>query len=241
MKLLISTYPACRLEALVWGLQKEGLLAIIPMAATLHPLAAGQAVEVMAVGSDFKKLKELTDRAKEMADLLADKEGPLSLCILVEELLEEKERLVNYGQRALTQKGEEGEALELAGRLGGISLSVHGPSPLDSAARPGHLALAALGLRLGGDQGIFSEGLLLEEPAYRTLEELLSLEGIDEVRHVEGLSLSLHQKIYVAQGAQTLLRDHKSVLFVKKCPDKGYCSIEIGEDNREIDMPRLCQ
>lgn len=204
------------LEKLGETLESQGLLKIGHI--TRHPLPGNngrhhlkdQVAHAMMATSDFKQLNELTVAAQGTLDALVYPNVSMHLCIVVPELLEEKERLLNYGQRALSSPMTYEETRSLADRLSGVSLSKHGEENHQALN-----ALAAAALRLGGQHGFFKQLICLEEEALMSVEEILKLDGVDEVRHIKKLLLSLSDRIQLTKEEQLVCLDHKAVLLVK--------------------------
>lgn len=159
--------------------------------------------------SDFAVLREMTDFCenyiKEHAALGSDP----GLCIVVPELLDDKDRLLTYGMRALNQYIEKKEAYALAERLNGVHLSEHGGEGIGVIG-----ALAGASLRLGGNNGRFKGFFTVEDCVEATVQELLGHPKIDEVRHISGEALKLTDTIGLGERLKTAYQNNKSVLLI---------------------------
>ena len=159
--------------------------------------------------SDFSCLQELTGFCQEYVKEHAAQGSDPGLCLVVPELLDDQERLLTYGERALGQYIEKKEAYELAERLNGVHLSEHGGDGIGVIG-----ALAGASLRLGGNNGRFKGHFGFGEPAELTLQEVLDHPRIEEVRHLAGEPLDLTDRIQLGEKMKTAYLDGKSVLMV---------------------------
>ena len=211
------------LEKMVFALEERGWLE--PEGVTRHQLPRLENIaytshnSAMAVRgkSNYACLREMTKFCQQFLEEHAAQGSDPGLCMVVPELLDERERLLTYGNRALCQYIEKKEAYALAARLNGVHLSEHGGEGIGVIG-----ALAGASLRLGGNNGRFKGHFSLQDAAVATLEELLCHEKIDEIRHVEGQVLSLTDRIRLNDKMKTAFLDEKSVLLVAGDAESGY-------------------
>ncbi len=82
-------------------------------------------------------------------------------------------------------------------------------------------ALAAVGLRKGGNDGRFiwlnsKKNLRDIEKGIETVEDLIEQTGVDLVESIEKEAVGKNEKVYLNEWARPILRDNKSVLLVEK-------------------------
>ncbi len=82
-------------------------------------------------------------------------------------------------------------------------------------------ALAAVGLRTGGNDGRFiwlnsKKNLRDIEHGIHSIEDLISLAGIDTVQPIEKDVVNASEKVYLNNWARPVLRDNSSVLLIEK-------------------------
>jgi hypothetical protein len=167
--------------------------------------------------SDFSHLREMTDFCKDYIKANAAEGSDPGLCMVVLDSLDDKERLLNYGQRALTQYIEKKEAYDLAERLNGVHLSEHGGEGIGVIG-----ALAGASLRLGGNNGRFKGNFTFPDKPETTVQELLTHPLIEEVRHMVGEQLALTDRILLGEKMKTAYLDGKSILMVDGNRSEGY-------------------
>ncbi len=167
--------------------------------------------------SDFSVLREMTDFCENYVRNYAAQGSDPGLCIVVPELLDDKDRLLTYGMRALNQYIEKNEAYGLAERLNGVHLSEHGGEGIGVIG-----ALAGASLRLGGNNGRFKGYFTLGECTETTVQELLAHPKIEEVRHVSGEAITLTDAVKLGERLKTAYLNSKSVLMITGDRSGGY-------------------
>lgn len=167
--------------------------------------------------SDFSYLREMTDFCQDYVREHAAEGSDPGLCMVVQDLLDEQDRLLIYGERALNQYIEKKEAYELAERLNGVHLSEHGGEGIGVIG-----ALAGASLRLGGNNGRFKGNFAFPDKTEATVQELLTHPMIEEVRHIVGEPLELTDHILLREKMKTAYLDGKSVLMVDGSRSEGY-------------------
>jgi len=162
------------------------------------------------------KLDSLRDYA---ARFLAEESAAGSdpgLCIAADESLSAPDPLIEFGIRAKQSVITMQEAYDLAGRLG-IHLSCHGGTGQGIIG-----ALAGVGLRLGGNDGRMRGSLALpSENGMTTVADILSHDGVDEVRSIDGGALGETERVRLVDKVKTVLLGGKMVLLVVPDGDGG--------------------
>lgn len=88
-------------------------------------------------------------------------------------------------------------------------------------------ALAAVGLRAGGNDGRFiwlnsNRNLRDIEHGIHTVNELIGLSGINSVQPIDGSAVMLDDRVYLNEWARPVLKDNNSVLLVEKINNNSY-------------------
>lgn len=109
------------------------------------------------------------------------------------------------------------EAFSIAKDIG-IHLSEHGGTG-DGVIG----ALAGIGLRLSGNDGRFKGKFDLEvKNDFISMKDIISSPSIDSVQTVDGTRIGISEKVFITDKLKTILKDHKSVLLVKKNDDGNW-------------------
>lgn len=131
------------------------------------------------------------------------------LCIAELKKIENKQLLINYGQRAKKEILTKGLAYETAGNLG-IHLSEHGGTGGGVIG-----ALAGVSLRLDGNDGRFKGKIKFPLPgSILTVKEILDNSNIDRVQSLEGQLIADNERIVLGEKVKAVLLDHQKVLLV---------------------------
>lgn len=159
----------------------------------------------------------LTAVARSFVDEHSGEGSRPGLCIVLPEILDDRDRLINFGAKCLKNIVTPEQARVLADRLTGVFLSEHGAGDAGMIG-----ALAAAAFRLEGEQGIFFEPVRLpggDCPRLATVGELLELEGIDLVLETDGRDLELSDPVSLTGDLQPALHKGRAVLWVRDAGD----------------------
>lgn len=150
-------------------------------------------------------------------DFLIDRSAPGSdpgFCLLLVDQVEDKEALIEYGYKAKTEVLTKDSAYQLADKLN-LHLSEHGGSG-DGVIG----ALAAVGLRLSGNDGRFRGKHFTElTEQVITVEEILTDSDVVRVLSTDGALLSAKEKISLGEKVKSVLIDNERVLLVVPTSD----------------------
>lgn len=117
----------------------------------------------------------------------------------------------NWGIKAKQTVLSKDEAYLLAKNMG-IHLSEHGGTG-DGVIG----ALAGIGLRLSGNDGRFKGKFDLEvKNGFIKVKDILLSPAIDKVKTECGSKLSPDDEVFITDKLKTILKDHKSVLMIRK-------------------------
>jgi hypothetical protein len=131
------------------------------------------------------------------------------LCVIVLDRLLESEELIRFGQAAKQSVLTKSSAYGLA-RRAGVHLSEHGGTGLGVIG-----ALAATGLRLGGNDGRMRGKLAFTNPGgVVTVAELYARNDVQEVRALDGGIVSLKDVVRLGEKVKTVLLNGNAVLFL---------------------------
>ena len=136
------------------------------------------------------------------------------LCVVVLDRLPDSAQLISFGKSAKESVLSKESAYERAQQLG-LHLSEHGGTGQGVIG-----ALAGAGLRLGGNDGRLKGQLYFGAPgAIVSVAALASHDTVDEVRSLDGSSLSDRDMVRLGEKVKTVLLDGHSVLLV--VPNEG--------------------
>jgi hypothetical protein len=174
------------------------------------PYTSHNSAMCFTVELDGDRLEEVTAHA---AGYLAAASAPGSdpgLCVAVPGRLERPGELVAFGERAKREVIEAGEAHALA-RRSGVHLSAHGGTGGGVIG-----ALAAVGLRLGGNDGRLRGHLEIGAGGdVVTAAELLSHPHVARVETLEGEALGEREKVLLSHWkVKPVLKGGRGVLLV---------------------------
>jgi hypothetical protein len=136
------------------------------------------------------------------------------LCVVVLDRLPDSAQLISFGKSAKESVLSKESAYERAQQLG-LHLSEHGGTGQGVIG-----ALAGAGLRLGGNDGRLKGQLYFGAPgAIVSVAALACHDTVDEVRSLDGSSLSDRDMVRLGEKVKTVLLDGHSVLLV--VPNEG--------------------
>lgn len=158
----------------------------------------------------------------ELAEIKAAAEGILranmaessdpGLCFCRLDQLKEPAALIAYGKRAQNEVIQKQEAYDLAARLGGTILEEYGGTGCGVIG-----ALAGIGLRLSGCDGVFRGGKGGRfDGQTHTVSQWQFLTGIEQFLDFDGNILPPTTEITVGDQLKTTLVDHKVTLIAAK-------------------------
>ncbi len=158
-------------------------------------------------------IEDLIRHAAGMLERMSAEGSDPGLCVAVEERIDARERLVQFGCDATCSVLTKDGAYKLAADAG-VHLSEHGGTGGGVIG-----ALAGVGLRLGGNNGRFKGWLEINERDRKiSVRELLSRYGIEEVRSVSGGATAPEDIVALDARIKTVLLDNMCVLPVKNNP-----------------------
>lgn len=171
----------------------------------------------MSLMLDYKE-QFIEPLKKLVPDFLIEHSAPGSdpgFCLALVDQLEDKILLIEYGYRAKNEVLTKNSAYQLAGELN-LHLSEHGGTG-DGVIG----ALAAVGLRLGGNDGRF-RGKHYEEKTNRVISvrEIIADGEVSRVQSTEGTTLSGDEKIALGDKVKSVLIENDRVLLVTPTKDK---------------------
>lgn len=178
------------------------------------------------------KAGSLDDMIRYAGEFLERMSAPGSdpgLCVAVADRINQRERLISFGNDATCRVLTKESAFKLAAETG-VHLSEHGGTGGGIIG-----ALAGVGLRLGGNNGRF-KGWLSVKDADRsiTVAGLLSNYEIDDVRGMSGERPLPEDTVALDERIKTVLLDGICVLPVKKSAgeDSGWINLSRDEIRR---------
>ena len=137
------------------------------------------------------------------------------LCFCRLDQLEAPEQLIAYGKRAQNEVIQKQEAYDLAAQIGGTVLEEYGGTGCGVIG-----ALAGIGLRLSGCDGVFRGGKGGKfDGQTHTVAEWKELTDIELVLDFDGNILSEEDKVEVGDQLKTSMVDHKVTLITSKKGD----------------------
>lgn len=194
------------------GITRHQLLLHDEIDYTSHNSSMCMVIDIDGVEvSEMKAAAEAVLRAN-----MAESADP-GLCFCRLDELREPAALIAYGKRAQNEVIQKQEAYELAARLGGTILEEYGGTGCGVIG-----ALAGIGLRLSGCDGVFRGGKGGKyDGQTHTAAEWQELTGIEQFLDFDGNVLSADTEITVGDQLKTTLVDHKVTLISTK-KDGGY-------------------
>jgi hypothetical protein len=169
-----------------------------------------------AADVDEAHVEALTAHAAAFLERASAPGSDPGLCVALADRREGAGELVAFGERAKREVIEQGEAYDLARRLG-IHLSAHGGTGGGVIG-----ALAAAGLRLGGNDGRLRGRLEIENVDARgvtTVRDLRAHPHVDSVRTLGGDVLRDHEAVLLSDWkVKAVLRGGRGVLLVDRSP-----------------------
>ncbi len=171
----------------------------------------------MSLLLDF--IEQFVEPLKKMvSDFLVDRSAPGSdpgFCLALVDQIEDKTPLIEYGYKAKNEVLTKVSAYELASKLK-LHLSEHGGTG-DGVIG----ALAAVGLRLGGNDGRFRGKHYYENPKrVISAEEVLADGEVARVQSTDGAMISGEEKIALGKKVKSVLINNERVLLVVPAMDK---------------------
>lgn len=165
---------------------------------------------------DMEKIKTAAERVlRENAAASADP----GLCFCRLDQLRAPETLIAYGRRAQKEVIQKEEAYQLAAQLGGTILEEYGGTGCGVIG-----ALAGVGLRLSGCDGVFRGGKGGKfDGQTHTVAQWRELTGIEQFLDFDGNLLPEDAPVSVGNQLKTTLVDHKVTLISVKKGD-GYAA-----------------
>lgn len=152
-----------------------------------------------------------TAAEKVLRENMAESSDP-GLCFCRLDQLKAPETLIAYGKRAQNEVIQKQEAYDLAARLGGTILEEYGGTGCGVIG-----ALAGIGLRLSGCDGVFRGGKGGKyDGQTHTVAKWRELTGIEQFLDFDGNTLPDDTEITVGDQLKTTLVDHKVTLISAK-------------------------
>lgn len=189
------------------GITRHQLLLHDDIEYTSHNSSMCMVIDIDGVElSDMKSAAEAVLRAN-----MAESADP-GLCFCRLDELKDPEAVIAYGRRAQKEVIQKQEAYDLAARLGGTVLEEYGGTGCGVIG-----ALAGIGLRLSGCDGVFrggKDGKFCEQT--HTVAEWRNLTDIEQFLDFEGRILSEDTEITVDDQLKTALVDDKITLISAK-------------------------
>lgn len=152
----------------------------------------------------IETIKELVIRL--LNEYQAEGSDP-GFCLLIPENLEDKSSLIEYAYSAKKIVLNKDIAYDLARKLN-IHLSEHGGTGLGVVG-----ALAGVGLRLSGNDGEFKGNKKIGSDRI-SCRDLLELDFVDRVRHINGSEIDLDSQINIGPKYKTILEEGQAVFLV---------------------------
>jgi hypothetical protein len=138
------------------------------------------------------------------------------LCVAVIDRLPETADLIRFGQSAKESVLVKEAAYKLAVQVG-VHLSEHGGTGQGVIG-----ALAGAGLRLGGNDGRLKGQLTFAAPGGAVIvADLCARDDIDDVRTIDGGSVTRQDIVHLGDKVKTVLLDGKAVLLVVPVEGNG--------------------
>lgn len=194
----------------------------------------------MVIDIEGVEIPEMQERAvKVLKANMAESSDP-GLCFCRLDQLKSPEQLIAYGKRAQNEVIKKEEAYELASRLGGTVLEEYGGTGCGVIG-----ALAGIGLRLSGCDGVFrgGKGGKFDNQTH-SVAEWRKLTDIELFLDFEGNVLAEDDIIHVGNQLKTSLVDHKVTLIATKEGD-SYRACKKKElyqgDKRVTDWTTACE
>src|SRR6056297_431475 len=157
-----------------------------------------------------KSLKELIKICSDYLEKNCAVGSDPGLCI-VEEDINEKNKIIKFGKRAKVEILNKEESYQLAENLN-IHLSEHGG---DGSGIIG--ALAGVGLRMDGNDGRYKGKIKISKNQDNMLvKDILQNPKIQEVRDEKGYLLGGDEEVFITERVKTVRLNNKSVLLVEK-------------------------
>lgn len=166
-------------------------------------------------GVEMETIKQTAERI--LKENMAQSADP-GLCFCRLDRLKEPERLIAYGKRAQKEVIGKQEAYDLAEEIGGTILQEYGGTGCGVIG-----ALAGVGLRLSGNDGVFRGGKDGKfDGQTHTAGEWRKLTGIEQFADFhDGHIIPDDRKITVKKQLKTTLMDHKITLVAAQ-QETGY-------------------
>lgn len=164
-------------------------------------------------GVELEQMQEAAVKVLK-ANMAASSDPGLCLCRL--DLLKSPEQLIAYGKRAQNEVIQKQEAYALAQQIGGTVLAEYGGTGCGVIG-----ALAGVGLRLSGCDGVFRGGKGGKfDGQIHTVAEWKELTGIELFLDFDGNVLEDADIIEVGDQLKTTMVDHRVTLIAAKKGDR---------------------
>ena len=163
---------------------------------------------------DDDRLQDIIDIASEYLRIQHAPGSDPGLCVVNTDVLQNKQRLIDFGFSAKRIVLHKEDAYQRASDLQ-VHLSEHGGTGLGVIG-----ALAGAGLRLSGEDGEFKgRANVGEEGEIKTAGELRSCKNVDDVCGIDRLPVGDAVTVQIGANTKTVLMEGKSVLLVGPCED----------------------
>lgn len=157
---------------------------------------------------DYEKVIRIS---KEIIKKNMAKSSDPGLCVVIEDKLENKKTLIDYGFLAKRKVIKKEESYALAEKLG-IFLEELGGTGQGVVG-----ALAGIGLRLSGNDGEFKGRIDLDDGKNSiTVEEIKEQYSIDEVRTLDGEEVKDNVDIALEGKNKIILMDNKRIFYIEE-------------------------
>lgn len=190
------------------GITRHQLLLHDDIDYTSHNSSMCMVIEIEGV--EVAQMKQAAEKV--LKENMAESADP-GLCFCRLDQLKQPQTLIAYGKRAQNEVIQKQEAYDLAEQIGGTILEEYGGTGCGVIG-----ALAGVGLRLSGCDGVFRGGKGGKfDGQTHTVDEWRALTGIEQFVDFEnGGILSGDTKITLGDQLKTTLVDHKVTLVAAK-------------------------
>ena len=187
----------------------------------------------MVIDTEGATVEQMKETAEEVlrANMAASSDPGLCFCRM--DQLKEPQLLIAYGKRAQKEVIQKEEAYALAEQIGGTVLEEYGGTGIGVIG-----ALAGIGLRLSGSDGVFRGGKgIAEDGETHTVAEWKEKSRIEQIIDFNsGMVLPDDTQVTVGDQMKTCLVDHKVSLVCK--PEDGRYRVckkkELYEGDRRV-------
>lgn len=158
---------------------------------------------------DENILEEFIDCAGEFLEKISASGSDPGLCIAVNDLIKKRDILISFGLKTKKTVITKEEAYKIAAECG-IHLSEHGGTGQGVIG-----ALAAVGLRMTGNDGRFQGRIQLKDAGQiMSAGEIINQSEIEVVQSIDGQILNDAEKVIIGNKIKTVLLEGKRKLLV---------------------------